>query len=72
MRIGDKVWTGHRHGDAIKTMGQEGQSPKGAEQGFITETGEFLNRREAFERAVACRQIADTQGERILVSEDLY
>lgn len=47
--------------------------------GFITHTGAFLDRYDAFEHALMCGQLSDTtrvvkaeQGERQLYSEDLY
>ena len=70
-----KVWTGHRHGDVIQKMVKEGCTKiRESKQGFVTEDGKFVNREEAFEIALACGQIKETEvgGQRTLVSEDLY
>lgn len=72
LKIGDRVWTGRRHGDAIIVAIRDIRgSIKGAVYGFVTEDGEFLDRQQAFERAVECGQIKN-EGERALVSEMLY
>jgi hypothetical protein len=45
---------------------------KQRQQGFMTEDGVFLSRRDAYVRAVECGQIKDDGGEKILLSEMLY
>lgn len=76
IKQGDRVWTGRRHGQIIQQMHSEG-CPKvtAPMQGFITESGEFLSRSEAYERAILCGQIkecGDSGHMRELVSEELY
>lgn len=77
-KLHDKIYTGLRHSDCFKKMFAERAvlaDKKFITQGFMTEAGEFLTRKEAFERAVLCGQIED-KGEapekRILVSEDVW
>ena len=68
----------HRHGDGGKILKDLGFSVgdfKIIEQGFITDTGEFLSRRAAAEHAYECGQLTETAEEpRIdcLMSEDLW
>ena len=75
--------TGHRHGDCFETMAKCGvPMPKDRhdeEQGFMTEKGDFLNRKDAFKHALECGQLAstiryfkETRNEDELFSEDLY
>lgn len=77
-KLNDTIWTGFRHSDCFAKMKLDGmtlEDKKNIVQGFLTEDGEFLTRKEAFERAVLCGQIKD-EGEapekRILVSEDIW
>jgi hypothetical protein len=46
-----KVVRGHRHNDAIRALqamqGYENEQPNGDNQGFVTSTNRFVNRREA-------------------------
>ena len=81
VRQGDRIWTGLRHGQIIQRMvkeeGPNFQKVTAQMQGFVDADGEFLDRKEAFERAVACGQINECAGvpsgeTRSLVSEDLY
>lgn len=68
-----KMWTGRNHAEIIFAMHKQG-CPRvtSAQQGFVTEAGEFLSRKEAYERAIACEQIVDMPGSnRTLISEDL-
>jgi hypothetical protein len=70
---GDRVWTGKRHGDIILQMIKDGcKRVSSSQQGFVTEAGEFLNREEAYERAILCGQIKEDGGTRTLVLEMLY
>jgi len=47
-----KVIRGHRHIDAIRALqemdGYEDEQPQGDDQGFVTSTNRFVNRREAY------------------------
>jgi len=77
-KLNDKIWTGFRHSDCFAKMRLDGmtlEDKKNIIQGFMDEDGNFLTRREAFERAVLCGQVKD-EGEapenRILVSEDVW
>lgn len=64
------IYTGRRHHNIIWT------NPKGffynCEQGFVTDTGEFVNRFDAGKIAIACGQIKALQWGNELYSEDLY
>ena len=72
-----------RHGDAYKILKDLGYAPKTKykelAQGFITDEGEFLNRRQAFINACQCGQLSQTtkwykqdHNDDELYSEDLY
>ena len=72
-----------RHGDGFKLIKDFGLKPrvgyKEIEQGFITNFGEFLNRKDAYAHALKCGQISisvkaykDEHEEDELYSEDLY
>ena len=79
-RVSDcKVWTGRRHSDVIKKIVEEtGIRPvKHSEyiQGFITDSGQFVDRKEAFIIATECNQLIDHKdpwAAPTLMSEDLY
>ena len=77
-KLNDKIYTGFRHSDCFKKMFADGAAFADKPfivQGFMDEDGNFLNRKEAFERAVECGQIKDegeTPENRILVSEDVW
>lgn len=75
-RISDgKIWTGHRHDNCFnKILWEEFYIPKDLIDGFITDIGEFLDRKEVFKHAVICNQVEDPNDgkERGLISEDLY
>ena len=68
------IWTGRRHCSIIHEMIDNGCKPPitQKEQGFVDEDGKFLNREEAYHRAVACGQIKDDGGTPRLLSEMLY
>ena len=76
----EAVVPGLRHGDARDLMATLGVPIHREEvDGFITHTGAFLDRYDAFDHALMCGQLSDTtraakaaQGERQLYSEDLY
>ena len=75
---GEVILPLHRHGDGgkiLKELGFEIGDFKILEQGFLTEKGEFLDRRTAADHAYKCGQlIEDAEIERIevLMSEDLW
>ena len=72
----------YRHGDGfkiIKDLIQVRSKYKEIAQGFITHTGVFLDRKEAFNHALECGQLSSTtqwyqfdHGYDELYSEDLY
>ena len=72
-----------RHGDAFQILKDLGYAPKTKykelAQGFITHTGEFLNRKKALLEAKVCGQLSQTawwykedHNDSELYSEDLY
>lgn len=69
-----KIWTGKRHGGIIQQMVKDGVTKriKQENQGFITEDNEFLNREEAYIRAVECNQIKDNHRIKKLLSEMVW
>ncbi len=76
-RISDGfIFVGKRHGDVIRSLLEQGITILRKEfiPGFVTDTGEFVDRQEAYKIAVSCGQIKDTasDGARVLFSEDLY
>lgn len=74
------VIPGWRHSSYWELMSPLGVPADRQEvEGFLTHTGDFLDRYEAFAHALMCGQLSDTtraykasQGERQLFSEDLY
>jgi hypothetical protein len=69
IKKGDQVYTGSRHHLIIHE--HRGMfKTKDSVQGFITDTGEFLNRQQASEHAFNCGQIKENVGN--LLSEDLW
>ena len=73
-----KVWTGKRHGNCISQIFSElGIRPTNKEftQGFVTDDGRFVDRKEAFKIAVECNQLLNSKepwAAPTLMSEDLY
>jgi len=68
------VFTGKRHNNifnSAQALGLGFAGLRGGEQGFVTESGEYVNRRKAFEIALACGQVEERE-KRKLFSEDLY
>jgi hypothetical protein len=67
------IWTGRRHSDVIRKIidqcGREAAPVRGA-QGFITECGKFLDRKDAAKVAFEAGQVPELHP--ILMSEDLY
>ena len=71
-----RIYTGHRHGEAIHNAVEAGEPTPITQkmQGFVTDTGKWLTRREAREHAVACGQIPfdkNLKGQ-LIISEDLW
>jgi hypothetical protein len=66
-----KVVRGHRHVDAIRALqamdGYEGEQIREEDQGFVTSTNRFVNRREAYPLHFPDRAEPDE-----LRSDDLY
>jgi len=69
-----------RHGDGYLILKDLGYAPKKGykviEDGFITHTGEFLNRLDAYKHADECGQLSESvrmvSNNKALISEDLY
>lgn len=83
IKIGEKVWRGHRHSDAIGAMNNEMSwdysrkqlSGTQFEQGFVTSYNRFVSREEArkLQDASGIESVADEGYMRgTLFSEDLY
>lgn len=77
----EQIVCGLRHGDCLKTITQLNSNWKHSSktQGFITHTGEFLDRKEAFKHVKEIGQCNATQryywedhNQDELYSEDLY
>ena len=76
----DVVVPCRRHGYAFQMLAAIGFEPKKGykelAQGFITTTGQFLTREQAYEHAMSCGQLSATARDSInngvLFSEDLY
>ena len=64
----------NRHHNVIKTMHDNGESAKSGIQGFVTDTGAFLNREQARSYALAIGQVSEKKlnHQRELFSEDLW
>lgn len=62
----------HRHHDLCKQIIEWGGDPEDFEQGFLTGSGEFVDRKRAAELAVASGQIAALKTPPDLYSEDLW
>ena len=71
-----QVFTGRRHSDCIKTACDATGLPIGPQsiQGFVTDKGIFMNRRQAYEHALVCGQLKSkgTALSYIMYSEDLW
>lgn len=80
-KLNDSIICGLRHGDCFETLGNFNVKVGLSHiiEGFIDNKGNFLNRKEAFLKAVDCGQLSQTtfeykvsNGENELFSEDLY
>lgn len=69
-----KIYTGKRHCDCIMAAGKAGETGSlDREQGFMTESGRFVGRREAREIAEKAGQLIERASKgNILYSEDIY
>jgi hypothetical protein len=76
-----RVICGHRHGDCFQTITMLNDNWRFCkrEEGFITNTGDFLNRKDALKHATNCGQLSQStlwykEDNKIeeLESEDLY
>jgi hypothetical protein len=67
------IWTGRRHHNVIQKiideLGREAAPVRGT-QGFVTECGKFLDRKEAAKVAFEAGQVPELYT--VLMSEDLY
>ena len=76
IRKDGKIYTGHRHHNIIAKAEEYGLGwggLKDGEQGFVTNSGEFVNRQDAALIALACGQIRELKYSKTeLFSEDLY
>ena len=69
----DEIYTGKRHCNIIHDPTRPKGYLKGCEQGFVTDTGEFLDREAAAKHAIACGQIKALKFSTVdLFSEDLW
>jgi hypothetical protein len=68
---GGKIVIGHRHVDAIRSLqemqGYENEEPASDNQGFVTSTGRFVSRKQAYRLHFPNRTKPDE-----LQSDDLY
>ena len=67
-----KIYTGKRHCDIINDYSYPFGFFKFCEQGFVTDKGIFLDRVEAGEHALECKQIKKLSWGKNLYSEDLW
>lgn len=70
------ILCGLRHGDIFKQLEALGFEPhkgyKEIEQGFLTNSGRFLSRKEAYVAALKCGQLKNSKEKEELFSEDLW
>lgn len=72
VKIGDKVYEGRRHSDCIKLAVSDGAARVYQDQqGFVLDTGEFIDRKTAAAIAIENGQAIKPVG-KILFSEDLW
>lgn len=72
IRIRNKIFTGFDHGECFNQIPQELRN-QSIEQGFVTDSNEFVDRKEAMIIARQANQIAYDDGEKkTLISEDLH
>lgn len=69
---GGRVFQGRRHCIILRSANPRG-SLKGGEQGFVTSTGRFVDRKEAAKIALAAGQIKELKYQKeTLFSEELW
>jgi hypothetical protein len=67
------IYEGKRHSDIFQNTLPFGcLKGEDAIQGFVTDDGKFLNRKQAAQHAIRCRQIISLKWPPNLYSEDLY
>lgn len=84
VRFKDKVWMGHRHMHAMEAMHNQlsytmnrkemNEQQTDRDQGFITSTGRYVGREEAWDIAEKCGQLNDRKDKTpgYLYSEDVW
>lgn len=76
IKLGEKVFPGRRHADCAELVKDAGLDFERKDTGFLTSTGRYVDRSEAFLIAKANNQIVhtmfDEDKEGILTSEDLF
>jgi hypothetical protein len=74
IKLNGIVYTGRRHHEIIRELARRGfDIPILGEQGFVTDTGEFLTRRQAGRLAIESGQVEELKFHKYdLFSEDLY
>ena len=70
IQVSGKIFTGHSHAEIINSNIECHHAPQQS-QGFVDMEGNFLNRKEAYYRAVEHGQIQDDGGTPCLLSEML-
>jgi hypothetical protein len=67
------IYSGQSHAEIIKMMVEKYGLPKPIDgiQGFMTDSGEFLDRNTAMEHAIKCGQMPATESGQPLYSEDI-
>lgn len=80
--LNGELWAGQdgeRHHDVIRKISSHGKKAHSGIQGFVTQTGEFLNREQAAKHAIECGQVISGHANirhvfngRELFSEDLW
>ena len=69
--VNDCIYTGKRHSDAISSAAEKtGMKPVRGEQGFVTNAGRFVSRKEAAKIAFEAGQTEKLEDE--LFSEDVW
>ena len=76
VKVGDIVYEGRRHGEAIHAAAKAGEPTPITQkmQGFVLDTGEFVTRIEARPIAIRCGQIFFCKSRigKPLISEELW
>ena len=68
------IWSGKNHAEIIKQIIKEGKTVgpiTQQQQGFLTDEGDFVSRRKAYNIARKANQLKHHKGIRLLMSEDL-